>query len=129
MTLFADDITLTITEETYEVCVQNINHDLNIINEWLIKNKLLLNLKKCNFMVLGSLRNTYKFDINIGTQPHEQIFESKILGIKFNPNLNFEAHINETCNQVLKRISFLSRIRHFLPQKTVKHIFNGLILF
>ena len=126
--LFADDTTLTETGANYTQLVENTNYDLELINNWLTKNRLILNKNKSNYMLMGRPRADTTLDIKIGSQPLERVFESKILGVLFNPSLSFETHLSNTCKTISKRISFLSRIRHFFPQKTVHHIFNAIIL-
>ena len=128
ITLFADDTTLTLTGNTFDEVVMKTNQDLELIHNWLTKNKLLLNLDKSNYMVMGRPRNDLTLNIKVGSHSLQRVFQTTILGVVWNSNLNFEYHLSKTCQIITKRISFLSRIRYFFPKKTVSLIYNAIVL-
>ncbi len=51
--LFADDLTLIVYAKNYSELERNTNEDLRKINEWLNKNRLVPNLDKSNFLLMG----------------------------------------------------------------------------
>ena len=128
LTLFADDTTLTETADNYEELMFKTNYDLELINIWLKKNRLILNHQKSNYMVMGRPRVDLSLNIIVGSHELQRVYETKILGVLWDPSLSFANHLTKTCNTISKRLSFLSRIRHFFPNKTVSHIFNSIIL-
>ena len=52
--MFANDTNLSCTGRTSADIEYKINKDLNNIRKWIISNKLTLNLKKTDFIIIGS---------------------------------------------------------------------------
>jgi hypothetical protein len=46
--LFADDTTLSFAHDSIEFLVESLTNDVFIISEWLLHNRLILNMKKTN---------------------------------------------------------------------------------
>ena len=90
ITLFADDTTLAVNGKDYKEIVDNVNHDLNLIYDWLAKNRLVLNHKKSNFMVMGRPRAEYDFGIRLfDIQENsflKRFFDHKINEKELSPN-------------------------------------------
>ena len=57
--MFADDTTLTVSVKSSQPQDLSLamNHDLNNVNDWLMANKLCLNLSKTEHMLIGSRHN------------------------------------------------------------------------
>ena len=60
--MFADDTHLTYADNDIAKIELNLTNDLESIREWLIVNKLTLNMSKTEFMVIGSRQRLYTFD-------------------------------------------------------------------
>ena len=60
--MFADDTHLTFAGNDITKIERNLNDDLANISQWLIVNKLALNMSKTEFMVIGSRQRLYTFD-------------------------------------------------------------------
>jgi hypothetical protein len=60
-----DDTNLTVAGESIQEIELNMNSDLACINEWLLANKLSLNVTKTEFILIGS---AHKLN-NLVTQP------------------------------------------------------------
>jgi hypothetical protein len=128
VTLSADDTTITLSAKTYTELEMLANNDLSLINEWLLKNRLILNSKKSNYMVMGRPRTETTLDIRIGQQTINRVTELKILGIIWNHDMSFKPHTTDICNTISKRLSYLSRLKEFLTIPLLKQIFNAIIL-
>ena len=72
--LFADDTNLTVAGESIQEIELNMNSDLTCINEWLLANKLSLNVAKTEFVLIGS---AHKLN-NLVTQLDLKINHDKI---------------------------------------------------
>ena len=72
--LFADDTNLTVAGESIQEIELNMNSDLTCINEWLLANKLSLNVTKTEVMLIGS---AHKLN-NLVTQLDLKINHDKI---------------------------------------------------
>jgi hypothetical protein len=67
--MFADDTTLTASGKSIQQFESKINCDLINIKEWLLANKLSLNLTKTEYLVIGSPFNLN----NLTSQPNIMI--------------------------------------------------------
>jgi hypothetical protein len=56
--------------------------------KWIDSNELILNYKKCSFIVIGA-RNPSDFNVRIKNQQINQLNEMKILGVILDNKLNF----------------------------------------
>ena len=121
-------MTLVVEGETYEDLEHKTNQNLCLINKWLKKNRLILNLDKSHFVVMGRPRSHLNINISIGSKSLSRVNDSKILGVSVDHDLRFESHIQNLRKKVSNRLSFLYRVKHFVPKSTLKSIYNALIL-
>ena len=126
--LFADDMSLVVKAKTYSELESKINEDLDQINKWLTKHKLVPNIEKSNFILMGCPRNETTINVRLGEQCLSRVKETKILGLIFDNDMRFKSQLNTICGQISNRLKFVSRIRHFLPKNTLNFIFKSLIL-
>jgi len=64
-------------------------------------------------MVLGT-NNDQKLCLKIQYQTIKQCQQVKLLGVTRDSRLNFDKHIPELCDKVIKKVSAFSRIRNYL---------------
>ena len=91
MPLFSDDSNLTVAGETIREVELAINDDLARMKEWLLANKLSLNVAKTQFLLIGS---DYKIN-NLVTQPNikidqtkiKQVYNSRVFGVDIDNKL------------------------------------------
>ena len=57
-TLFADDTTILASNQDFDRLIDDLNINLKCVYEWLICNKLSLNISKTKFMIFKSARNS-----------------------------------------------------------------------
>ena len=110
--------------ETVEEVELAMNNDLARIKEWLLANKLSLNVAKTEFIVL--IGSDYKID-NLVTQPIikidqtkiKQAFKSRVLGVDIDNKLKWINHIDIVAERVSSGIGAIRRIRDFVDRDTL----------
>ena len=101
------------------------------IKEWLLANKLSLNVAKTEFMLIG-------FDCklnNLVTQPIikidqtkiKQVFKSRVLGVDIDNKLKWTNHIDIVAKRVSSGIGAIRKIRDFVDRDTLISVCNALI--
>ena len=119
--MFADDTNLTASGERIEEVESAINGDLLGVKEWLLANKLSLNLAKAEFLLIGShhkLRTlAYKPRIKIDQKIIKQVCHSKALGVEIDEHLSWYKHIENVAKKVDLGIGALRRIRDFCRKR------------
>ena len=118
--------------ETVEEVELAMNNDLARIKEWLLANKLSLNVAKTEFIVL--IGSDYKIN-NLVTQPIikidqtkiKQAFKSRVLGVDIDNKLKWINHIDIVAERVSSGIGAIRRIRDFIDRDTLISVYNALI--
>lgn len=132
MYLFADDTTVFITNFNYPHLINTINKELMLLSNWLNSNFLSLNTKKSNYIVFTGPRiiilDDHNLTININNNPIERVSQSKFLGILIDEHLSWHPHITLVKNKLAKSIGILKRLKHTLPSRILKTLYNTLML-
>ena len=134
--LFADDTTLLFAHKNLKVLEQVINSELTKVSEWLIANKLSLNIKKSNYVIFCPKQKKVNREISIkmyDTSANrycsvERKDFVKFLGILIDCNLKWKHHIDFVSLKISKTIGILARLRHFVSTETLLMIYRSLIL-
>ena len=128
ITLSADDTTLVENGISFSELESKTNHDLELIRNYLLRNRLILNHKKTSYLIMGRSPKDQTLNIKFGNKIIQKVNSMKILGITFDSELRFGEHINNISKIIGYRLSFLRRISCFLPMSTTKLVFNSIVL-
>jgi len=121
--IFADDTNIFFISENPRELELVMNSAIKSVFSYCNSNKLSLNLKKTNYMVVTSPKK--RVDINI--QYIERKDHIKYLGVFIDKHLNWGAHIQHVNNKVAKNIGIINKLRHYLDLKTMKQLYYTLI--
>ena len=117
--MFADDTTIHTSSLSTAELYAKINTDLTRVRDWLLANKLILNVTKTEFMFLTTdfkLFNLGKdFSIKIENNRVKRVKTTKYLGIHLDKNLKWDEHVNKLCSKVNRSISGLKQARDYVP--------------
>jgi hypothetical protein len=128
--LYADDSQIFSSAKD---CVErnaNLNHDLNNVSQWLVKNKLQHHSTKTKLMYVGSNHNLKidnEFPVMINDQLIPRVHSIPCLGVKLDETLNWDEHIEMVSKKVGAGIGILKRIKPYVPANTLISIYNALI--
>ena len=126
-TLFADDTTLSMSGDKLDLLTQKINTELAKVLDWLIVNKLIINLTKTNSMLFLNKRDERILRIEAHDTVLEQKSECKFLGIIIDDDISWKAHINHISNKISKTIALLRYLRYTFPKHILKTLYMTLI--
>ena len=131
---YADDTTLFVTlnymsyTSTIIPSEEIINQELNSLCMWLNSNRLSLNTSKTKCMVFQKAnRRNFQLRLKINDTPLEFVETFNFLGIILDHHLTFKPHIENIAKKISKTSCMLSKLKHFLPENSLKTIFNSLI--
>ena len=91
--LFGDDTNLTASGNSMTDVEVAVNSDLENLRNWLMANKLSLNVGKTEFMLIGSqrmIKDSHQ-SISIENKQIKQIYECKTLGIIADQHLSWKS--------------------------------------
>ena len=99
------------------------------ISDWLISNKLTLNVSKSNFIIIHppqSKRNK-QVTIKINGENLKEKSHTKYLGVLIDKNLNWKAHIHHMNPKLAKGLGMIAKIRHFISSSVLRNIYYAFI--
>ena len=124
MVLFADDISIIITDTNRRDFNINANQTFQDINTWFKVNLLTLNHNKTQYW---ELRTKNYYDVNTQIKyDHECIIsasEIKFLGLTIVDTLSWQQHIEQVLNKICTAGYALRNIKHIVPIDTLRVIY------
>lgn len=131
--LYADDTTLQAADSDLKSLEDKLNQDLNALNEWLKKNRLVLNTDKTVGMVLSTHQRKAtvpecKISLKVGDKDIKQVTDAKLLGVTIDEHLNWDLHIDKLCKKISKKLGLLKRLKKFMPSNSVNMLYNSIVL-
>ena len=130
--LFADDTNITATGECLHDIEDAVNSDLENLRQWLIANKLSLNVAKTEFQIIGTKpmlkkASTKKLNIHIQNKPIKQVFQCKTLGVTLDENLSWKSNTDALCKKISSGIYALKHIKEYVDKEILLAVYNAII--
>ena len=125
--LFADDATHHDSDKNYDTLRIRINRNLKRISEWLLANKLAVNIIKTEGM-LFSRRYLY-FPLNpisLASNPIPFNYSIKFLGIFLDFRLSWKKHLMHIQSKLSSLCGILYRLRNTISRNTARTIYLGI---
>lgn len=127
VTLFADDTLLYCAHKSKESAIKIMNKNLENISDWLKFNRLALNVKKCNAMIINDRCET-NYELKIDDKIIEANDSFKYLGVILDKKLKFHEHFEFLSKKIAKKIGLFRRLRDRLNVENSVMMFKSLIL-
>ena len=127
--LFADDTNIYCEADSPERLEFIINKELKKLHEWLIVNRLSLNIDKTNFVVFHPYNKPLKHNITLKIYK-KAILEKdhvKYLGVIIDSTLTWKNHIDNVSSKISKSIGLLYKIRHFVNMDIMRILYYSLV--
>ena len=132
--LFADDTTLLLAGSNIEKLIDNANLDLINTDNWLISNKLTLNISKTKFILFSRARQNSivtipdTLKLKIRHTEIEKVKTTTFLGVIFHENLLWKSHIQYLTNKVKSSFSVIIKVSPYLNKSTLLMLYHSFIL-
>ena len=129
LNMYADDVIIYTSatskdelESRLQVCIDNISN-------WYSMNKLCINKKKSNVMVIGSKwqlksLNLDDFTISVDSDKLFLASQAKYLGLWVRNDLSWDDHILELCRKMYYYFHMFRRLRKILPSALLLNIYK-----
>jgi hypothetical protein len=127
--LFADDTTLSLTGEKYDDLIAVATAELDSVRNWMISNRLSLNVEKTFIIVFTNKLH----DVN---QASNVCFDDKIikfcesgkfLGVTIDRRMSFGEHIEYVCSKVSKSIGIFYKLRESVPEHVLVKLYYSFV--
>ena len=134
--LFADDINIFVKAKSLKLAYQTANELLRQINDYMVCNKLHINLEKSCYMHfkkyipissrVDSLSNEMTYSIHINQSELKKVTHTKFLGVIIDKNLTWEQHIKALSKKLASCTGSLNRIIQLIPKNLHKELYYTL---
>ena len=127
--LYADDIAVCTSGDNINTLIQSLNEELYNINNWIIANRLSLNIAKSNFIIFHSPKKVILYDSPPSTNNIDliRVTSFRYLGIILDEHLSWLDHIKHRQGRIARNIGIIARIRPFVSTKTALLLYFPLI--
>lgn len=134
---FADDTSLACSANTYPLLQQKLNDDLQLVSQWVISNRLIVNTGKSNAVIFSykpHLIQNIKNEMVIKCHLHHCNYECccepikivetvKYLGLHIDSDLRWRTHIN-SLSRKLRKINYnLFHMKQFLKPMLLRTLY------
>ena len=120
--LFADDISVFLEGKEYTKLVEILNEKLNKITIWLNANKLMINVKKTQYMVFHRAKiKTLGTDVIMQNTSIQCVKSTQFLGVIM------DDHITNVKNKISKFLGILYKIRRYLDNTTLTNMYYSFV--
>ena len=128
---FADNTTVILSAKNNNLLFQKEIKKLENIDNWLIANKLSLNIKKTK-CILFSSRTTKTLSkesvLTIRKNKIERVTSVRLLGVIFNERLTWKDPMAMLISKLKSSLNAVMRVKPFLTQEALLTLFYSLIL-
>ena len=121
--LFADDSTASHSDKDLNTTLSTIKAEFTKVLDWLLSNKLIINLQKTHIMLFTNRQRPESISLNIDNNVITEISETKFLGVMVDNQLNWKAHIKHISKKVSKSIAILRLLRNVFPKNILKSLY------
>ena len=125
---FADDTSLYSVVKDPEKSARELNHDLEVINNWANQWKMSFNpdpTKPAEEILFSHKRNPVVHPpLYFNGVEVKRVSEHKHLGLVLDPLLNFAAHFKEKIAKARKGIGLIKHLRSYLPTNVLDQIYK-----
>ena len=126
--MFADDTTVFYSDKCNPNTENILNNELTKVSNWLIANKLSLNVDKSTFLhFYKGKKKLQPIKVLINNLPVEEKAFTKYLGTLIDNKLNWKKHIHYVTIKLSKAIGILSKIRYYTPKHVLINLYYSFI--
>lgn len=122
--LYADDTVIFTSDPNIDNINSKLTSDLQLLNNWLKRNHLTINIKKTEIMYFHSSRKTISITVPVTLSNQTLVVTDtyKYLGIQLDSHLTYKNHANNLTNKLKQKIYVYNKIRRYLTH-TISNIY------
>ena len=127
MRRYTDDTTLFCNINN-DINDNEINHQLNTISEWLLSNKLSLNIKKTKYMVFHTNQRRVLYPkLYLNLMEIERVTQFNFLGIVLSSNIKWNKHTDYVSKNISRAIGVMYRLKHIYHHAVLLTLYQAII--
>ena len=131
--LFADDTNVFASSKNLKDLETLMNKELSKVKNWCDANKLSINFKKTNFMIIKSAQKKLNTEPKI-VIPNDGAYYTlekkdhvKYLGVILDDKINWKYHVSFISSKISRNIGIFYKLCHYLSPTQLRQIYYNLI--
>ena len=131
ITLYADDSNPYHVAENVNLISENLHNDLLNVEEWIRKNRLVLNVEKTKSILIGGrqrIKVAKPLNLSMKNKSITQYSCVKLLGVQMDEALSWKPHCDGLLKDCSKALGLLYRFSKYIPKTALRSIADALIL-
>ena len=129
--MYADDTSVTCFAEDMEELCNDLQNELRNISDWMRQNKMSLNTKKSEFMIIGHKRQLNRIQnpihLDIGGEELKRVHEVKYLGVSVDESLSWTTQYKKLKSKLKNGLSSIRKLKNILPQTKLDQVYRALL--
>ena len=127
--MLADDTNVFFTSNCYKSLYETANKDLENINNWLVANKLTLNISKTKHVIFRTTnsKTPAHFKLLLRSQEIDRVNTIKFLGLIVHENLSWKPHMQYLLNKLRINYGIIRKASSCLNSKTLLVLYYTMI--
>ena len=124
-----DDTNVFYSHGNFEYLVNSLNDEIGKLSDWLMVNKLTLNLVKTKYILFKPRQKCQNMtaELFIDNQQINQVQETSLLGVILDENLSWKSHISHISSKIAKSIRIIFRTSFYLVKSSLKMLYYALV--
>ena len=128
--LFADDTNVVLSHKNYPELINKANIELSNLSDWLVSNRLTINVQKTNYIRFRAGNKKYPAKtppLMVNNSIIERVTEVKFLGVYIDEKLDWNAHMVQMEKKITKSIGVINRFKNILPASVLRSLYHTLV--
>ena len=128
--MYADDTSLYISDKNVKKLVEKSNKELARVDDWLIANKLTLNVSKTNFILFRPPKGKKlqaKPVVSIRGKQIERVSSTKFLGVYVDQHLSWKTHMKNLLIKLRCSLGAVCKVKLLLNRATLLQLYHFLV--
>ena len=127
--LYADDTNIFLSGSNMNELFQTMRNELSSLSNWLISNRLSINLSKTHYILFrpGRQSTTHCPDLFFDDTLLERKYSTLFLGVMLDSKLNWSEHTSYIKLKMAKNVGIINKVKHILNSSTLRTLYHSLI--
>ena len=132
LNLYADDTALYNSNKSYIDLMLSLRIEMSTLSQWMLANKLTLNVKKTKLMIFGTKPKLARIPsvpmtLLLNNQVVEQVSKFKYLGFILDESLSYNDHIDYIYTKSCQKLGAIRKCRNVLSNNLTLMLYKSLV--
>ena len=106
-----------------KILEEMVNNELEHINNWLISNRLSLNIKKSCYLLFSGKKTIDNFIVRIAGTEMEKVSKAKYLGILIDDKLSWQPHLEYVLTKMKQGTGMIHKLSHIISPENLPSLY------